>query len=92
MNYPSIWGKIASMREVCSRGCTFQGMIMYIIHDHTNHTYRLGMRLDPNRLERQMLSKYIVQRQTEIIHEIRQTQDAIYRLISNEDVKFASIS
>jgi len=83
MNYPSIWGKITSMRDINSRGCTLQGIVMNN-RSGANQCYRLGMQLITNRLAHPLLSKYIVQRQTEIIHEIRQTQDAIYRLVSNE--------
>lgn len=84
MQFPSIWGKIASAREIHSTGCSLSGHIVNFHHHPSQHRIRAGIHLISGGASRSVLSKYIVQRQSEIIHEIRNKYDLISWLIQNE--------
>ncbi len=84
MQYPSIWGKVAATREIRSTGCTFTGQVVNFLHRPAQRRTRAGIHLLSGGASRSVLSKYIVQRQSEIIHEIRNKYDLISWLVQNE--------
>lgn len=84
MQFPSIWGKVASTREMHSTGCTFTGHVVNFLHRPAHNHIRAGIHLISGGASRSILSKYIVQRQSEIIHDIRNKYDLISWLVQNE--------
>ena len=89
MQFPSIWGKVASTREIHSTGCTLTGHVVNFLHRPGLHQTRAGIHLISGGTSRSILSKYIVQRQSEIIHEIRNKYDLISWLVQNEKITTA---
>jgi len=90
MKYPSIWGKIGISREIKSVGCVVKGVVMNYSSEPELQRRRFGIRFTPIyddlalRTSRANISKFIIQRQTEIIQEIREKYDLVSWLVMNE--------
>jgi len=90
MNYPSIWGKVGISREIQSVGCVVQGIVENFTSEPELQQRRFGICLTrlyndvSFRISQANISKYIIQRQSEIIHEIRDKYDMVSWLVTNE--------
>lgn len=76
---PAIWGVDVTNRSRLSSEFMVEGIIVYLREEKRPNRYRLGLHLLPGSSSRAIISKFIVQRQSEIIREVRTLYDMLSR-------------
>lgn len=77
---PAIWGVDVTRRRELSSEFMVEGVIVNVREENRANRYRLGIRLLPWGSSRAIISKFIVQRQSEIIREVKTLYDMLSRL------------
>jgi hypothetical protein len=77
---PAIWGVDVTRRRELSSEFMVEGVIVNIREENRANRYRLGIRLPSWGSSRAIISKFIVQRQSEIIREVKTLYDMLSRL------------
>jgi hypothetical protein len=77
---PAIWGADVTHRRRLSSEFRVEGVLVNLREEKKSNRYRFGLRLLPWGSSRAIISKFIVQRQSEIIREVRTLYDMLSRL------------